>query len=121
MILCTPFFHYAKQNYPLLHCAFPVGPCLRPLLVVIVPPKKDCVNRSKKKTNKLHEMNKEIKKKYCDRNFKTQLARALKANAGEAGNIDKIKKFVLLVKYYFKFLLVTCKRHCHFRKARLVG
>jgi hypothetical protein len=32
------------------------------------------------------------KKKYCDRNFKTQLARALKNNAGEPGNLDKIKK-----------------------------
>ena len=30
-------------------------------------------------------------KKYCDRQFKIQLARALKANYGEADNFDKIK------------------------------
>ena len=30
-------------------------------------------------------------KKYCDRQFKIQLAKALKANQGEADNFDKIK------------------------------
>jgi len=30
-------------------------------------------------------------KKYCDRQFKIQLARALKANLGEADNFHKIK------------------------------
>ncbi|XP_070490719.1 uncharacterized protein [Chironomus tepperi] len=38
-------------------------------------------------------------KKYCDRQFKIQLARALKANFGEADNFDKIKCNKLLSCY----------------------
>ncbi|KAL7018648.1 hypothetical protein ACKWTF_010849 [Chironomus riparius] len=38
-------------------------------------------------------------KKYCDRQFKIQLARALKANYGEAENFDKIKQNKLLCFY----------------------
>lgn len=31
-------------------------------------------------------------KKYCDTNFKIQLSKALKANCGEADNLEKIRK-----------------------------
>ena len=35
---------------------------------------------------------KKDKKKYCDTNFKKQLSKALKANSGEADNLEKIRK-----------------------------
>lgn len=38
-------------------------------------------------------MNKKGKKKYCDRNFKTQLAKALKINEGEPDNLERIKRY----------------------------
>lgn len=38
------------------------------------------------------KQSKEVKKKYCDGNFKTQLSKALKINGGEADNIEKIQK-----------------------------
>lgn len=49
---------------------------------------------SKNSNSNKSEMEKAKKKetkKYCDRNFKQQLAKALKANCGEPESFDKIR------------------------------
>ncbi|KAG5673786.1 hypothetical protein PVAND_003806 [Polypedilum vanderplanki] len=57
---------------------------------------------SKNSNSNRSEMEKTKKKetkKYCDRNFKQQLAKALKANCGEPENFDKIRSNKLLAQY----------------------
>jgi hypothetical protein len=49
------------------------------------------MDSSDQQTEKSKKSDKVGKKKYFDRNFKQQLAKALKANAGEPENFDKIK------------------------------